>query len=62
MSKSRLASDSQPSFYSAFPVRRLESEIIRDTVLAVTNQLNSKLYGEAVPVMEDGVGRVVIGS
>ena len=61
MSKSRLASDSQPSFYSAFPVRRLESEIIRDTVLAVTNQLNSKLYGEAVPVMEDGVGRVVIG-
>ena len=53
--------DSQPSFYSAFPVRRLESEVIRDAVLAVTGQLNSKLYGEAVPVMEDGVGRVVIG-
>jgi hypothetical protein len=53
--------DSQPSFYSAFPVRRLESELLRDAVLAVTGQLNSKLYGEAVPVMEDEVGRVVIG-
>lgn len=53
--------ESQPSFYSAYPVRRLESEVIRDAVLAVTNQLNSKLYGEAVPVMEDGVGRVVLG-
>ncbi len=61
-SKSPVASDdSQPSFYSAFPVRRLESEVIRDAVLAVTGQLNQKLYGEAVPVMEDGVGRVVIG-
>ena len=53
--------DSQPSFYSTFPVRRLESEVLRDAVLAVTGRLNSKLYGEAVPVMEDGVGRVVIG-
>jgi hypothetical protein len=53
--------DSQPSFYSAYPVRRLESEVLRDAVLAVTGRLNSKLYGEAVPVMEDEVGRVVIG-
>jgi mono/diheme cytochrome c family protein len=53
--------DSEPSLYSSFPVRRLESEVIRDAVLAVTGRLNSKLYGEAVPVMEDGVGRVVIG-
>jgi mono/diheme cytochrome c family protein len=53
--------DSLPALYSSFPVRRLESEVIRDAVLAVTGRLNSKLYGEAVPVMEDGVGRVVIG-
>jgi mono/diheme cytochrome c family protein len=51
----------EPSFYSSYPVRRLESEILRDAVLSVTGQLNSKLYGEAVPVMEDGVGRIVIG-
>jgi len=53
--------DTQPSFYSSYPVRRLESEVLRDAVLSVTGQLNSKLYGEAVPVMEDGVGRVVLG-
>lgn len=53
--------DSEPALYSTFPVRRLESEVIRDAVLSVTGQLNSKLYGEAVPVMEDGVGRIVIG-
>jgi mono/diheme cytochrome c family protein len=53
--------ESSPALYSSFPVRRLESEIIRDAVLSVTGRLNSKLYGEAVPVMEDGVGRVVIG-
>jgi hypothetical protein len=51
----------EPSFYSSYPVRRLESEVLRDAVLSVTGQLNSKLYGEAVPVMEDGVGRIVIG-
>lgn len=53
--------DRQPAPYSSFPVRRLEAEVLRDAVLAVTGQLNSKLYGEAVPVMEDGVGRIVIG-
>lgn len=52
---------SQPLFYSSYPVRRLESEVLRDAVLSVTGRLNSKLYGEAVPVMEDGVGRIVIG-
>ena len=53
--------DTEPSQYSSFLVRRLDSEIIRDAMLSVTDRLNSKLYGEAVPVMEDGVGRVVIG-
>lgn len=47
--------------YSSFPVRRLEAEVIRDAVLEVTGQLNPALYGEPVPVMEDGVGRIVIG-
>lgn len=61
-SKQRDSEDNrQPALYSSFPVRRLEAEVIRDAVLVVTGQLNSKLYGEAVPVMEDGVGRIVIG-
>ena len=50
-----------PEKYVGFPVRRLESEIIRDAVLAVSGKLNPKQFGQPVPVMEDGVGRIVIG-
>ena len=54
-------SDPDNRLYSRYPIRRLESEVIRDAVLAVTGRLNQKLYGEAVPVMEDGVGQIIIG-
>ncbi|MEO2025204.1 MAG: PSD1 and planctomycete cytochrome C domain-containing protein [Fuerstiella sp.] len=47
--------------YSKYPVRRLESEIIRDAVLSVCGLLNEKMYGESVPVMEDSVGQIVLG-
>jgi mono/diheme cytochrome c family protein len=47
--------------YLKYPVRRLESEIIRDAVLSVCGLLNSKMYGEPVPVMEDAVGQIVLG-
>ncbi len=47
--------------YLKYPVRRLESEIIRDAVLAVCGLLNSAMYGEPVPVMEDAVGQIVLG-
>jgi hypothetical protein len=42
-------------------VRRLEAEAIRDAILTVSGQLNPKLYGAAVPVMEDEVGQFVVG-
>ena len=32
------------------PVRRLEAEVIRDSVLAVSGRLDSKVYGRPVPV------------
>jgi len=54
-------SDPDNLLYSRFPIRRLESEVIRDAVLSVTDRLNEKLYGEAVPVMEDSVGQIIIG-
>lgn len=44
-----------------FPVRRIEAEVLRDTLLAVAGRLNRKPYGPAVPVMADRVGRYVIG-
>ena len=42
-------------------MRRLESEIVRDAVIAVSGQSNNAMFGEAVPVMEDGVGQIVLG-
>jgi hypothetical protein len=43
------------------PVRRLEAEVVRDSVLAVSGKLNDKMFGAPVPVMEDEVGQFVIG-
>lgn len=42
-------------------VRRLESEVVRDAVLDISGQLNRQMFGAPVPVMEDGVGQIVIG-
>lgn len=47
--------------YVGYPLRRLESETIRDAVLLVSGLLNTKQFGEPVPVMEDAVGQIVIG-
>ena len=43
------------------PVRRLEAEVLRDTALAVSGELNNKSFGPAVPVMADRVGQFVVG-
>ena len=42
-------------------MRRLEAEALRDAVLAVSGKLNREMFGPAVPVMEDGVGEIVVG-
>lgn len=42
-------------------VRRLEAEVVRDSLLAVSGKLNAKLFGEPVPIMEDEAGQVVVG-
>jgi mono/diheme cytochrome c family protein len=46
---------------SRMNVRRIESETIRDAMLAVSGKLNPKQFGPAVPVMEDDVGQIIIG-
>ncbi|MFK7779034.1 MAG: DUF1549 domain-containing protein, partial [Gimesia sp.] len=47
--------------YGRMPVRRLEAETIRDSIIAVTGKLKHDLYGEPVPVKEDEVGQIVVG-
>jgi hypothetical protein len=44
-----------------FPVRRLEGEVLRDALLAVSGRLNARPFGPPVPVTHDEIGQVVIG-
>jgi len=42
-------------------VRRLEAEVIRDAVLAVSGRLSTRMFGPPVPVAADEAGQVVVG-
>ena len=42
-------------------VRRMEAETIRDAILSLSEQINLKIGGKPVPVMENGVGQFIIG-
>jgi hypothetical protein len=43
------------------PVRRIEAEVLRDSVLQVSGQLVAEAFGPAVPVMADRDGKFVVG-
>lgn len=53
--------DPENKLYARMSIRRLESEAVRDALLAISGKLNLTLYGPPVPVMEDEVGQIVIG-
>ncbi|HSU66770.1 MAG TPA: PSD1 and planctomycete cytochrome C domain-containing protein, partial [Tepidisphaeraceae bacterium] len=44
------------------PVRRLEAESVRDSVLAVSGRLNPKMFGPPIPVALDSSGQTIIGT
>ena len=56
-----IEADPDNTLFGGSRVRRIEAETLRDTILAVTGQLNDRHGGEAVPVMADRVGQWVIG-
>ena len=53
------AGDSSNTYYSHFPMRRLEAEEIRDAILSTSGRLGETLYGPPVPVAEDAVGHIL---
>lgn len=45
-----VAADPQNRLWHHMPLKRLEGEVIRDTILAVSGQLDPKLYGPSIEV------------
>lgn len=53
--------DPDNRLYGGSQLQRLDAEVIRDCMLAISGRLNTKAFGPPVPVMADTVGRFVIG-
>ena len=53
------AVDSSNTLYGRYPVRRLDAEVIRDRILAVSGRLDLTPFGPPVAVAEDAVGQVM---
>ncbi len=51
----------EPRPYSHVGLRRMDAEVIRDSVLAVSGALNLKPFGPPIPVREDAFGQIVVG-
>ena len=56
----RTQGDADGRLLSRFPVRRLDAEAIRDSMLAVSGDLNSQLGGPYVPSTRESNGEVLI--
>ncbi len=52
-------SPSDDSLYGWFPLRRLDAELIRDRMLAVSGVLDRTQLGPAIPMALDSVGQVI---
>ncbi|MEO2025903.1 MAG: DUF1553 domain-containing protein [Fuerstiella sp.] len=53
--------DPDNELYGGARLLRLDAEVLRDSMLALSGRLNRKAFGPSVPVMADRVGRFVIG-
>ena len=53
--------DPENRHYWRKSAQRLDSESIRDSLLAVSGALNDHMFGPPVPVREDAVGQIVVG-
>ena len=56
--RSRDAIDTDNALLSRYPVRRLDAESLRDSILLLSGRLDRTLFGPPVPVVEDTVGLV----
>jgi Protein of unknown function (DUF1553) len=55
---SKDAVDTDNALLGRYPVRRLDAETLRDSILKLSSRLDPTLFGPPVPVVEDTVGLV----
>ena len=55
------AADPDNQLWGRMNLRRIDAETIRDSVLAVSGNLNETLFGPPMPVTSNGNGQIVIG-
>ena len=54
------AVDPENRLLGRMPVRRLEAETLRDSLMALSGVLSSKMYGPPIPVTPDPVGQIIV--
>ena len=54
--------DPENRLLGRMPVRRLEAEIVRDALLALSGTLSDQMTGAAIPVAPDEVGQIVVAA
>ena len=59
-SEASLAKDADGWLLSRYPLRRLDAEAIRDSMLAASGDLDERMYGPYVPTTRDGAGEVIV--
>lgn len=55
-----LAKDADGRLLSRYPLRRLDAEAIRDSMLAACGDLDERMFGPYVPTTRDGTGEVIV--
>ena len=55
-----LTADPDNRYWWRWPIRRLEAEVIRDSMLAAAGQLDVTSFGPYVPTLQTAVGEVVV--
>jgi hypothetical protein len=53
--------DPENRLYWSKPIHRLDAEVIRDSMLAASGALNTKMFGPPVPVRPDVHGQIIVG-
>ncbi|MEO2049064.1 MAG: PSD1 and planctomycete cytochrome C domain-containing protein [Pirellulales bacterium] len=56
------AIDPHNKLYGRMSVRRLEAEVVRDSVLAVSGRLDRTMFGQPIQVMKDLTGQIIVGT